>query len=99
MNRRYFLSSSIAVGGFAILSKLPVTAMYRDAKTEMISGVAAVGPHPNPLPGGEGAKPVQTGNIVYRMNRAHGLHWVGKEEDADAVERNQCHGPENSVDS
>jgi peptide-methionine (R)-S-oxide reductase len=56
MNRRYFLSSSIALGGFAILSKLPVTAMYRDAKTEMISGVAAVGPHPKPLPGGEGAK-------------------------------------------
>jgi hypothetical protein len=48
---------------------------------------------------GEGKGRVQTGNIVYRMNRAHGLHCVGKEEDADAVEGNQCHGPENSIDS
>jgi hypothetical protein len=52
-----------------------------------------------PLPLGEGWGEVQTGNIVYRMNRAHGLHCVGKEEDADAVEGNQCHGPENSIDS
>ena len=33
---------------------------------------------------------VQTGNIVYRINRAHGLHSGGKEEGADAVEGNQC---------
>jgi hypothetical protein len=53
----------------------------------------------NPLPKGEGESVVQTGNIVYRMNRAHGLHCIGKEEGADAVEGNQCHGPKNSVDS
>src|SRR6185369_10421412 len=33
---------------------------------------------------------VQTDNIVYRINRAHGLHSGGKEEGADAVEGNQC---------
>jgi hypothetical protein len=42
---------------------------------------------------------VQTGNIVYRINRAHGLHFVGKEEGADAVEGNQCHGSKSSIDS
>jgi hypothetical protein len=48
---------------------------------------------------GEGDILVQTGNIVYRINRAHGLQCVGMEEGADAVEGNQCHGPKNSVDS
>jgi hypothetical protein len=48
-----------------------------------------------PLPLGEGRGEVQTGNIVYRMNRAHGLQCGGKEEGADAVEGNQCHGSEN----
>jgi hypothetical protein len=42
---------------------------------------------------------VQTGNIVYRINRAHGLQYIGKEEIADAVEGNQCHGTTNSIDS
>jgi hypothetical protein len=42
---------------------------------------------------------VQTGNIVYRINRAHGLQCIGKEEEiADAVEGNQCHGTTNSID-
>ena len=41
---------------------------------------------------------VQTGNMVYGINRAHGLHWVGKEGPADAVEGNQCHGPTSSID-
>jgi len=45
---------------------------------------AAVSPHPNPLAMGEGNKKTQTVNIVYRINRAHGLPCVGKEEDADA---------------
>src|SRR5258707_15119563 len=59
------------------------------------------GPHfiLSPSPFGRGLGGVQTGNIVYRINRAHGLHCVGQEEGADAVEGNQCHGPENSVDS
>ena len=63
------------------------------------SFVFALNPHPSPLPEGEGVFSVQTGNIVYRINRAHGLHCDGKEAGADAVERNQCHGPKNSVDS
>jgi hypothetical protein len=57
------------------------------------------GPHPNPLPEGEGITQVQTGNMIYRTNRAHGLQWIGKEEIADAVEGNQCHGTTNSIDS
>ena len=44
-------------------------------------------------------EPVQTGNIIYRTNRAHGLRCIGKEETADAVEANQCYGPKNSIDS
>jgi hypothetical protein len=69
------------------------------ATTNFREGGSSAKPLPNPLPEGEGNEKVQTGNIVYRMNRAHGLHCVGKEEDADAVEGNQCHGPKNSVDS
>jgi hypothetical protein len=42
---------------------------------------------------------VQTGNMIYRTKRAHGLQWIGKEEIADAVEGNQCHGTTNSIDS
>jgi hypothetical protein len=41
---------------------------------------------------------VQTGNMIYKTNRAHGLQCIGKEGDADAVEGNQCHGPTNSID-
>src|SRR5262245_44071542 len=55
-------------------------------------------PSPQPSPKGRGSQSVQTGNIVYRINRAHGLHCVGKEEVADAVEGNQCHGPKDSID-
>jgi len=51
------------------------------------------------LPEGERAPAVQTGNMIYRTNRAHGLQWIGKEEIADAVEGNQCHGTTNSIDS
>jgi len=49
-------------------------------------------------PWGEEGAWVQTGNMVYRINRVHGLHCIGKEEIADAVEGNQCHGPKNSID-
>ena len=41
---------------------------------------------------------VQTGNIVYRINRAHGLHCGGKEESADASEGNQCHESKDTID-
>ena len=53
----------------------------------------------DPRPLGEGRVRVQTGNMIYRTNRAHGLQWIGKEEIADAVEGNQCHGTTNSIDS
>jgi peptide-methionine (R)-S-oxide reductase len=54
MNRRFFISSSIAVGGFAILSKLPSWALPNDRK--ILNGALAVSPHPNPLPKGEGTE-------------------------------------------
>jgi peptide-methionine (R)-S-oxide reductase len=54
MNRRFFISSSIAVGGFALLSRLPG---WAQANEKILNGVWAVNPHPNPLPGGEGANP------------------------------------------
>jgi hypothetical protein len=50
------------------------------------------------LPFVRGGLRVQTGKMVDRINRAHGLHWVGKEELADAMEGNQCDGPTNSTD-
>ncbi len=57
-------------------------------------------PHPEPSPAkGEGRVRVQTGNMIYRTSRAHGLQWIGKEEITDAVEGNQCHGTTNSIDS
>ena len=52
-------------------------------------------PSPQPSPKGRGSLSVQTGKIVYRINRAHGLHCIGQEEGADAVEGNQCDGPKN----
>jgi peptide-methionine (R)-S-oxide reductase len=55
MNRRFFISSSIALGGVALLSRLPSWAQGNDWK--ILSGALAVGPHPNPLPGGEGGNP------------------------------------------
>ncbi|HBB95984.1 MAG TPA: peptide-methionine (R)-S-oxide reductase [Blastocatellia bacterium] len=51
MNRRFFISSSIAVVGFAVLSRLPSWAQPNE---KVLSGVLAVSPHPGPLPGGEG---------------------------------------------
>jgi len=51
MNRRFFISSSIAVGGFALLSRLPSWAQPNE---KIAGGVLAVSPHPGPLSGGEG---------------------------------------------
>ena len=65
MNRRYFLSSSIALGAFAALARSPFAAMVcqnpngtteaqgNDLKSK--GSGARSSPHPNPLPGGEGA--------------------------------------------
>src|SRR5438445_11869069 len=52
-----------------------------------------------PSPFGSGQGGVQTGKIVYRINWAHGLHGIGQEEGADAVQGSQCHGPDSTVDS
>jgi peptide-methionine (R)-S-oxide reductase len=54
MNRRFFISSSIAVGGFALLSRLPSWAQPNDGKIS--NEVLAVSPHPSPLPKEEGTK-------------------------------------------
>jgi peptide-methionine (R)-S-oxide reductase len=64
MNRRYFLSSSIALGAFAALARLPVAALClnpigskeaqgNDSKSK--GSGAQSSPHPDPLPEGEGA--------------------------------------------
>lgn len=65
MNRRYFLSSSIALGAFAGLTKLPVAAMLwqnpngaKDARGNDLKSNGSnsqSSPRPNPLPEGEGA--------------------------------------------
>jgi len=54
MNRRFFISSSITLGGFAILSRLPSWAQPNDGK--ILNEVLAVSSHPSPLPKGEGTK-------------------------------------------
>ena len=62
MNRRYFLSSSIALGAFAALARLPVKLSQNskglpggDSRTR--SSGSSVSPHPKPLPEGEGVEP------------------------------------------
>ena len=65
MNRRYFLSSTIALGAFAVLARLPFGAALsqnpfgsneaqgNDLKSK--GSGAQSSPHPDPLQGGEGA--------------------------------------------
>jgi peptide-methionine (R)-S-oxide reductase len=62
MNRRYFLSSSIALGAFAALARLPVKLWQNPnglpgSDLRVSSSGSSVSPHPNPLPGGEGVEP------------------------------------------
>ena len=58
MKRRYFLSSSIALGGFVMLLRLPLLSRLAQGNHEtIIGGGLAVSPHPNPLPEGEGVEP------------------------------------------
>jgi peptide-methionine (R)-S-oxide reductase len=60
MNRRFFISSSIAVGAWVVLfSRLPSWAQPTEGK--IMHGGVGVGPHPNPLPAGEGVSPNQDG--------------------------------------
>src|SRR2546423_5524481 len=53
MNRRFFISSSIALGGVALLSRLPGWAQCNE---KILNGALAVSPHPSPLANGEGTK-------------------------------------------
>src|ERR1044071_5517136 len=53
MNRRFFISSSMAVGGLAILSRLPSWAQPYDGKT---SNGKRLDPHSNVLPLGGGTQ-------------------------------------------
>ena len=64
MNRRYFLSSSIALGAFAVLARLPVMALSQnpngsnEARSDDLKSKgngAQSSRHSNPLPAGEGA--------------------------------------------
>jgi peptide-methionine (R)-S-oxide reductase len=54
MNRRCFLLSSLALGAFAALARMPMIALGNDK--EIFGSGADVNPHPDPLPQGEGAK-------------------------------------------
>ncbi len=53
MNRRLFISSSIAVGGIALLSRLPSWAQPKEGN--VLNRALAVSPHANFLPDQEGA--------------------------------------------
>jgi peptide-methionine (R)-S-oxide reductase len=65
MNRRYFLSSSIALGAFAALVRMPFAEAMLQRNSNgarsndiRLNGVgSSVSLHPNPLPGGEGVGP------------------------------------------
>ena len=55
MNRRFFISSSIAVAGVTFLSR--VSSWARPNEWKIINKELAVSPHPVPLPKGEGENP------------------------------------------
>src|SRR6266542_5723576 len=52
MNRRFFISSSIAVGGWVVMSRMTRMVLADDLR--LGSGGSDVSPHPGPLPKGEG---------------------------------------------
>src|SRR6266496_3594229 len=54
MNRRFFISSSIAVGGWVVMSRMTRMVLADDLR--LGSGGSDVSPHPGPLPKGEGIK-------------------------------------------
>ena len=57
MNRRFFIiSSSIVVGGFAVMSKLPLFSQVAQGNDLTLNNGERADPHPSPLPEGEGAK-------------------------------------------
>ncbi len=59
MNRRLFISSSIALGAVAVMSRLPLLSPEARGAAEggrLVNGDASVSPLPSPLPKGEGEK-------------------------------------------
>jgi len=52
-----------------------------------------------PLPSGEGRGEVQTGNMIYRLNREHGLHKLSSWQGGTtyAVERDLCDEPATTI--
>src|SRR5215510_14387094 len=58
MNRRFFVSSSMAVGAFAVLSRLPAFSKIAHGAYDGLKSDGEVGtsPHPNPLPAGQGKR-------------------------------------------
>src|SRR5215510_5758093 len=57
MNRRFFFSSSMAVGAFAVLSRLPAfSKIAHGAYDGLKSDGEGTSPHPNPLPAGQETK-------------------------------------------
>ena len=68
MNRRFFISSSIAVGGVALLSRLP---SWAESSSRSIKG-ASLDPHPGPLSAGDGA------NSEFQKTNSKGIKKVIK---------------------
>jgi peptide-methionine (R)-S-oxide reductase len=57
MNRRFFISSSIAVSGGALLSRLPLLSQVANGSDwKNIAGRSGLGPQPGPLPVGQRVK-------------------------------------------
>jgi peptide-methionine (R)-S-oxide reductase len=55
MDRRFFISSSMAVGGLALLSRLPLLSRVAQGNNFNLNHGEGVGP--SPLPNGQGTKP------------------------------------------
>jgi peptide-methionine (R)-S-oxide reductase len=58
MDRRFFISASIGVGGLALLSRLPLLARVAQGNDLNPNGEGA-DPHPSPLSKGEGTKGIK----------------------------------------
>ena len=65
MNRRFFLSTSIALGAVAALTRLPLVAHYArgagNGAVRLDNGNAGASPHPSPLRKEEGGNPKSKG--------------------------------------
>jgi len=73
MNRRFFISSSVAIGGVALLSRLP---SWAQPNWKLKNTDEDVSPHPNPLPEGEGEN--QNPNMQDMTSKSKGINKVIK---------------------